>query len=57
MEKSLARLIKKRAQIKSEVKKVINNTIKIQKIIKDYDEQLYTNKICKLEETYILRKV
>ena len=54
--KSLARLIKKKGEMaqinnnRNEKEQVTTDTIKIQRIIKDYYKQIYTNKTDILEE-------
>ena len=56
MDKPLARLIKKKKQKKKGLKvqnergNVIINTTEVQRIIRDYYEQLYANKFDNLEE-------
>ena len=51
--KSLARLIKEKkkpTKIRNEYREIIINTTEIQRIIREYVEQLYTNKLDNKEE-------
>ena len=62
IDKPLARLIKKKRErtqinrIRNEKGEVKTDTAEIQRIMRDYYKQLYTNKMDNLEETQILRK-
>ena len=57
IDKPLARLIKKKREktqinrIRNEKREVTPDTAKIQRVMRDYYEQLYANKMDKLEET------
>ena len=63
IDKPLARRIKKKGEknqintIRNEKREVTTDNAEIQRIIRDYYEQLYGNKMDNLDEMEILRKV